>query len=193
MSDFTEIELREIIRGCISNDRIAQEKLYKHFYKKMSALVRTYIKCPYKTEEVLNNGYLRAFKKIEQYDFKGSFEGWLRKIVFHAVSDYVKSEKLNQKNLVVTTDPSMVDFRKSFPVEKNNGYTEMCYAEILRMVDSLPKATSTVFHLYVYEGYTHIQISRMLDISEGTSKWHLSKGKELLREKIIKLGLNVEV
>lgn len=192
MAEFTDCELKEIIDGCVSNDRIAQEKLYKHYYNRMSALARSYISCPYKTEEIVNNGYLTAFKKIHQYNYIGSFEGWLRKIIFHAVADYVRNEKVKHLDSFISSDPYMLDYSKKSSIDNNNGYTEMCYKELLNLVDSLPSATSTIFRLYFYEGYTHNQISKIMNIHEGTSKWHLSEGRKKLREKITNLGLDVK-
>ena len=94
-----------MIRGCSRNERGAQEAMYKQFYGRMMGVVRRYIDYPEQAEEVLNNGFLRAFQKIEQYTYKGSFEGWLRKIVFHAVADYVKQHaKYNTQIILVEKD-----------------------------------------------------------------------------------------
>lgn len=168
-------ELEELIRGCIRNERSSQERLYKLFYPRMMALVRRYIDEQMQAEEVLNNGYLRAFQKVSQYTFQGSFEGWLRKIVFHAVSDYVKQNmKYNEKIVLVEKDEY---------VHKDLA-DKLYYNELLEMVQSLPGATRAVFNMYVMEGYPHKEIGKILGISEGTSKWHLSEGRRILKEKI---------
>lgn len=176
-------ELQDLIDGCIRNERNAQEKIYKLFYPKMMALVRRYIDAEMQAEEVLNNGFLRAFQKVEQYTFKGSFEGWLRKIVFHAVSDYVKQNvQYREKVLLVEKDQY---------VEKDHA-DGMYYDQLLQLVDALPASTRTVFNMYVMEGFSHKEIGKMLDISEGTSKWHLSEGRRLLKERIEKLQLHLK-
>ena len=168
-------ELEELIKGCIRNERSSQERLYKLFYPRMMALVRRYIDEQMQAEEVLNNGYLRAFQKISQYTFQGSFEGWLRKIVFHAVSDYVKQNmKYNEKIILVEKDEY---------IHKDLA-DNLYYNELLEMVQSLPGATRAVFNMYVMEGYPHKEIGKILGISEGTSKWHLSEGRRILKEKI---------
>ena len=168
-------ELEELITGCIRNERSSQERLYKLFYPRMMAVVRRYIDDLSQAEEVLNNGYLRAFQKISQYTFQGSFEGWLRKIVFHAVSDYVKQNmKYNEKIVLAEKDEYV---HKDFA---DNLY----YNELLEMVQTLPVATRAVFNMYVMEGYPHKEIGKILGISEGTSKWHLSEGRRILKEKI---------
>lgn len=144
-------------------------------------VVRRYIDHYEQAEEVLNNGFLRAFQKIEQYNFKGSFEGWLRKIVFHSVSDYVKQNtKYNEKILLVEKDQH---------VHKDHA-DNMYYEQLLKLVQQLPDATRSVFNMYIMEGYSHKEIGKMLGISEGTSKWHLSEGRKILKEKIEKLQLH---
>jgi RNA polymerase sigma-70 factor (ECF subfamily) len=193
---YSDIELKKIIDGCVKNDRIAQEKLYNYYSYKMLVLVRSYIKCPYKADEVLNNGFLRAFKKMEMYDFKGSFEGWLRRIIFHSVMDYIKVDKRNNKDVVTDMSLFNTNSLKRSNIDKQfvegNGCTNMCFDQLVQLVNQLPNATGIVFNLYVFEGYTHSQIGEVMNISVGTSKWHLSEGRSILRNKILRLGLNVE-
>ena len=176
-------ELQELIQGCIRNERSAQEKLYRLFYPKMMATVRRYIDSEMQAEEVLNNGFLRAFQKIGQFNFQGSFEGWLRKIVFHSVSDYVKQNmNYSQKVLLVEKDQF---------VQKDHA-DRLYYNQLLELVESLPGATRAVFNMYVMDGFSHKDIGKMLGISEGTSKWHLSEGRRILKEKIEKLQLHLK-
>lgn len=176
-------ELEQLIQGCIRNERSSQEKLYRLFYPKMMAMVRRYIDHEMQAEEVMNNGYLRAFQKISQYNFQGSFEGWLRKIIFHAVSDYVKqNNRYTEKVILVEKDES---------VNKDLA-DRLYYDQLLQLVQALPDATRTVFNMYVMEGFTHKEIGGMLGISEGTSKWHLSEGRRQLKEKIEKLSLHLK-
>ncbi|MCD6065053.1 MAG: sigma-70 family polymerase sigma factor [Flavipsychrobacter sp.] len=174
-------ELQELIQACIRNERSAQEKLYHLFYSRMMGVVRRYIDHQEQAEEVLNNGFLRAFQKIEQYTFQGSFEGWLRKIVFHAVSDYVKQNvRYNEKIVLVEKDQL---------IHKDHA-DRLYYNQLLELVQALPDATKAVFNMYVMEGYSHKEIGKMLGISEGTSKWHLSEGRRMLKDKIEKLQLH---
>lgn len=176
--------MEELIQGCIRNERSAQEKLYKLFYPRMMALVRRYIDSEMQAEEVMNNGYLRAFQKIKQYNFQGSFEGWLRKIIFHAVADYVKQNARYAEKVVLV--------EKDEYVMKDHA-DKLYYDQLIKLVHELPEATRTVFNMYVMEGLTHKDIGSLLSISEGTSKWHLSEGRRMLKEKIEKLELNVTI
>lgn len=176
-------ELQELIEGCIRNERSAQEKLYHLFYSRMMGVVRRYIDQEMQAEEVLNNGFLRAFQKIDQYTFQGSFEGWLRKIVFHAVSDYVKQNvRYNEHIMLVEKDQL---------IHKDHA-DRLYYNQLLELVQSLPDATRAVFNMYVMEGFSHKEIGKALNISEGTSKWHLSEGRRMLKDKIEKLQLHIK-
>ena len=177
-------ELEQLIQGCIRNERSAQEKLYRLFYPKMMALVRRYIDHEMQAEEIMNNGFLRAFQKVKQYNFQGSFEGWLRKIIFHAVADYVKQNtRYTDKILLVEKDEY---------VHKDHA-DKMYYDQLLQLVQLLPDATRTVFNMYVMEGFTHKEIGNILGISEGTSKWHLSEGRRVLKEKIEAMELHLKM
>ncbi len=176
-------ELEQLIQGCVRNERSAQEKLYHLFYPKMMAMVRRYIDHEMQAEEVMNNGYLRAFQKIGQYNFQGSFEGWLRKIIFHAVSDYVKQNNRYSEKVVLV--------EKDEVVQKDHA-DKLYYDQLLQLVQGLPEATRAVFNMYVMEGFTHKEIGNLLGISEGTSKWHLSEGRRQLKEKIEKLSLHLK-
>lgn len=176
-------ELEQLIQGCIRNERSSQEKLYRLFYPKMMAMVRRYIDHDEQAEEVMNNGYLRAFQKLSQYNFQGSFEGWLRKIIFHAVSDYVKQNSRYSEKVVLVEKDELV--------HKDHA-DKLYYDQLVQLVQALPDATRTVFNMYVMEGFTHKEIGNMLGISEGTSKWHLSEGRRQLKEKIEKLELHLK-
>ena len=176
-------ELQDLIQGCIRNERAAQEKVYHLFYSRMMGVVRRYIDQPEQAEEVLNNGFLRAFQKVAQYTFQGSFEGWLRKIVFHAVSDYVKQNARYNEHIVLV--------EKDEYIQKDHA-DNLYYNQLLQLVQALPVATRSVFNMYVMEGFAHKEIGKMLGISEGTSKWHLSEGRRLLKDKIEKLQLHLK-
>jgi RNA polymerase sigma-70 factor (ECF subfamily) len=176
-------ELEELINGCKRNERSSQERLYKLFYPRMMAVVKRYIDEDMQAEEVLNNGYLRAFQKIGQYNFQGSFEGWLRKIVFHAVSDYVKQYTRYNENIVLV--------EKDQFIHKDHA-DKIYYNELLQLVQSLPLATRAVFNMYILDGFSHKEIGKELGISEGTSKWHLSEGRRILKEKIEKQNLHLK-
>lgn len=161
-----------LVAGCIKNDRRCQEALYKKYFPKMRAMVYRYTTDTEVMMEIINNGFLRVFKKIDTFSFKGSLEGWVRKLVFHSVSDYFKrtskySELIVFEERDATATTSLV----------NNLYMD----DLLKIVKMVPKASQTVFTLYAIDGFTHPEIAEKLGISIGTSKWHLSEARKKLK------------
>lgn len=176
-------EVIAIIEGCKRNERASQERLYKVFYPKMMAMIKRYYSDQMIAEEIINNGFLKAFKHINTFEFKGSFEGWLRRIMFHSVADYATVQNKYKDNIVL--------LEKDTLLSKN--YTHnLYYNDLLKLVETLPEATRVVFNLYVIENYAHKEIGRLLKISEGTSKWHLSEARRILKEKIEKMNLHLK-
>jgi RNA polymerase sigma factor (sigma-70 family) len=131
---------------------------------------------------VLNTGFLKVFKNIEKYDsHKAVLYTWIRTIIVNSCLDHIKSI---QKNIVANelqdNEAVYVEAEANIKVDAN---------EILHLIKKLPAATQAVFNLYIVEGYSHSEIAAALQISEGTSKWHLSEARknlktQLLREKI---------
>lgn len=176
-------ELQELIHGCSRNERGAQAKLYHLFYPRMMSMVRRYFPEQMQAEEILNNGFLRAFQKISTYSFKGSFEGWLRRIVFHAVADYAASNTKYKNNILL--------IEKDEFIHKDHA-GRLYYNDLINLIHELPEATRTVFNMFVLEDLPHKQISKILGISEGTSKWHVSEARRMLKEKVEKLNLHLK-
>lgn len=176
-------ELQELIEGCSRNDRGAQGKLYNLFYPRMMGMVRRYFPEMSQAEEILNNGFLRAFQKIDSYAFKGSFEGWLRRIVFHAVADYASSNVKYKENILL--------IEKDELIHKDHA-NRLYFNDLMDLVQELPVATRTVFNMFVMDDMPHKKIAQALGISEGTSKWHVSEARRMLKEKIEKQELHLK-
>ncbi len=170
-------EILALIHGCRDGNRVAQEKLYRHFYPKMMSMVKRYTNGHqyHLAEEILNNGFLKVFQKIDSYEFKGSFEGWVRRVIYHSIFDYVRQNaKYTEKVLFVEKD-QLID---------SDHTSNLNYKELIRLVNELPENTRAVFNMYVMEGLPHKEISEILKMSEGTSKWHLFEARRLLKIKI---------
>lgn len=167
---------KSMVEGCAQNDRLWQEKLYRHFFDTMFSFVLRYTDDREEALDILNYGFFRVFKKIHLFGFQGSLEGWIRKLVFHSVADHFKSKSRSLKFLILEDQDK--------PVHENT--VEKIFAEdILKMVDFLPATTQEVFRLFALEGYTHIEIAARLNISPGTSKWHLSEARRRLRDLLL--------
>jgi len=130
--------------------------------------------------KIVNSGFLRVFKKLHTFQFTGSLEGWIRKIVYHCLADHFKKKSSNIYFLEIEHGEK----------PKDNYVLEGLYAEdILKLIDKLPNATRRVFILYAIEGYKHHEIDEEVNISIGTSKWHLSEARKKLKTFLYEEGL----
>jgi RNA polymerase sigma factor (sigma-70 family) len=172
-----EQENIDIISGCKKGDRKAQEKLYKSYYRAMMTVCLRYTKNDEDAVEVLNTGFLKVFGNIQRYDsMQASLYTWIRTIVINSCLDFIKQKQKLEKvselseDVEVHIDPEVVSKIKT--------------AELLEQVRKLAPATQAAFNLYVIEGYNHKEIGQLLNISEGTSKWHLSEARKILQQLI---------
>ncbi|HRN57166.1 MAG TPA: RNA polymerase sigma factor [Agriterribacter sp.] len=165
----------DLINGCIHNDRKAQERLYKQFYVAMMSLCMRYTHNENDAIEVLHNGFLKVYKNIHRFDpFKAGLYTWIRSIMIHSAIDFIRQNVKHSRQVEI--DQATEPYVDSEAVNKLNAH------EVLHLVRKLPPATQTVFNLYIIEGFTHKEIGIMMGISEGTSKWHLSEARRLMRK-----------
>lgn len=170
-------DINTIIHGCKDNNRKAQEQLYRNFYKAMMNICLRYTKNEEDAVEVLNNGFLKVFKNIKRYEpARGSLYTWVRTILINSCLDFIKVKNRMERHSEINEATNI-----NIPAEV---ITKMKVTELLKMVRQLPPATQAVFNLYIIEGYNHKEIGVLLNISEGTSKWHLSEGRKGLQQMI---------
>lgn len=172
-------DIDNIISGCKAANRQAQEKLYRSFYRVMMSLCLRYTKNEADAMEVLNTGFYKVYKNIEKYNpGKATLYTWIRTIIINSCLDFIKA-KSGQVAWKELDQAAQVDLPPDV-------FTKMSSADILQLVRQLPPATQAVFNLYVMEGFNHKKIAALLGTSDGTSKWHLSEARRLLKELIIK-------
>ena len=169
--------MQTLVNGCRINDRKAQEQLYKKFYGAMAAVCARYTRNGQDTKEVLNDGFLKVFKNIHQYDpMKASLYTWIKTIVINASIDFLRRQQPFHASLTADTCQEP---------EIENAVIERINAEaLMAVITQLPPATLLVFNLYTIEGYNHREIAQLLRISEGTSKWHLSDARKRLKQSL---------
>ena len=172
----------ELVRACVQNDRRAQEAFYRHFFPEMMRMCLRHTRDEDTALEIVNSGFLKVFKKIHTYAFKGSLEGWVRRLVYHCMADHFRSNARYSHFLILDEKDDTV------PEKGLDGLYE---EDILKAVNTLTDMSRRVFIMYAIEGYTHAEIAGQLGISEGTSKWHLSTARQKLRELLKSMGYSV--
>jgi RNA polymerase sigma factor (sigma-70 family) len=174
---------QEIIAGCRKKDRSIQEHLYKIYYSMFLKVCARYAKTMEDAEQLLNDGFLKIFTQIDKFSNTGSFGGWMQRIMVNTCLDYLRSSSLKSE---------MVMHVNAIPAEESNlsvsndAMDQIEFKELVKMIQSLPAMTRTVFNLFVFDGYNHKEISDQLDISEGTSHWHVHQARNMLQKKIMK-------
>lgn len=173
--DLSKEQVTQLVNGCIGNERTAQESLYRHFYAQMLRICYRYLKTNDLAQEAVNEGFLKIFKNIKTYDAqKGDLGAWICTIIIRTAID------CNRKEFKFFTEAYDDQDTDDFFLEP--GVLGKLYAEdLLKTIQQLPDATRVIFNLSVIDGYSHKEISTQLNITEGTSRWHLAEGKKKLR------------
>lgn len=163
------------MQDCTDNDRRAQEAVYRQYFPVMLSMCRRHTNDQETAFTIINDGMLKVFKNISSYNYEGSFEGWIRRIVYRALSDYFRKENKYIKFLV---------FEEKEKETQQNALAGLYYDDLLQLTQSLPDKMSKVFHMYAIEGYNHQEIGEQLDMSDGTSKWYLSEARKELKKRL---------
>jgi RNA polymerase sigma factor (sigma-70 family) len=166
-----------LIQACIEGNRYFQSRLYEIYSPKMFSICLRYAKNREEAEEILQEGFVQAFKSLKKFKNTGSFEGWIKKIMLYcAIQQYRSKSKLYP---VVDIDTVYLGETGTEDI-----ITQLGKKELLKMVQALPPAYRMIFNLYVFEGMKHKEIAALLGIAEGTSKSNLSDAKAILQRAV---------
>ncbi len=173
----------ELIQRCIKNEAKAQKQLYDLCKSQMYGVCVRYSNSSDDARDILQEGFIKIFSKINQYSGKGSVEGWMKRIFINCALEHYRVNKVYQAQSDVDTAWS-VGF-DSFSLEK------ISIKEILEVLNKMAPGYRTVLNLYAIEGYSHAEIADMLEINEGTSKSQLSRARKVFMEEYKKLNNNL--
>lgn len=168
---------KELIGQALGNNRHAQQKLYAKFAPKMLGVCRQYIKDVHQAEDIMITAFMKVFTNLRNFEHKGSFEGWIRRIMVNECLSFMRV----QKKVKFIEDEDY--FEESF----NNIESQLSIDDLQSLIDDLPDGYKMVFNLYVIEGYKHQEIADLLGINEGTSRSQLSHARKILQDNINKL------
>jgi RNA polymerase sigma-70 factor (ECF subfamily) len=169
--------LDELVRGCRKNNSNAQRELFERYSSRMLGLCRRYVSVLSDAEDIMTEGFMKIFNKIDQYKGDGSFEGWMTRIMINESLSYIRKNK--NMSVEVSIENAGSELNYSATLE------ELQVEQLLKLIDEMPVGYRTIFNLSVMEGYSHREIAELLGITEGASKSQLSRAKAFLRQKII--------
>jgi RNA polymerase sigma factor (sigma-70 family) len=166
----------DLINGCMEGNRRMQEELYRRFSPRMYAVCLRYATNSEEAQDILQEGFIKVFKKLDSFRGDGSFEGWIRRIFVNTAIEHFR----RRKYLMPVTEKE----ENTIEGKYTSALDDLGVKDIMALVQELSPGYRTVFNMYVVEGYTHKEIADMLGISEGTSKSQLSRAKVILQDMV---------
>ncbi len=167
---------KELIELALANNRAAQQKLYSQFSPKMLSVCRQYIKDIQHAEDIMITAFMKVFANLSAFQFNGSFEGWIRRIMVNESISYLRIQK----------KVTFIEDETFFEQRCNTTENQFSAENIQFLIDQLPDGYRMIFNLYAIEGYKHQEIATLLGINEGTSKSQLSHARKMLQNQINK-------
>jgi len=183
MELLSSVHLQELIRGCKKRDPECQKLLFKAFYGRMMGVCLRYCNQRDEAQDLVQEGFIKLFDKIDLYKESGSFEGWIKRMFVNMALDNLRKNKMQ---LISIDDEG---FRKELSQNEKLDKSlieRISHEKLIEAIQNLSPVYRTVLNLYVYEGYTHDEIATELGISTGTSKSNLSKAKVNLKKLLLK-------
>lgn len=170
----------ELVAGCLRNDPKSQRAFYERFASKMMAVCRRYGKDEDEAKDMMQEGFIRVFEKLDQYSGKGSLEGWVRMVMVNHALIIIRRTK-HYRNAAGLDDV------QEFTSHEVGALQQLSEQELMELVTAMPQGYRTVFNLFAIEGYSHKEIATQLEISESTSKTQYHKARAHLKKALAQL------
>ncbi|HKR05629.1 MAG TPA: sigma-70 family RNA polymerase sigma factor [Bacteroidia bacterium] len=167
----------QLLRGCKEKNLSAQKQFYDRFAKKMMGVCLRYADSAAEAQDILQDGFIKVFERIESYKATGSLEGWIKRIMVNTALDNFRRRKQERNNIELDVNDA---YHNSYEEAQDN----ISAKELLGLIQKLPAGYRTVFNLFAIEGYSHKEISELLGIHESTSKSQYSRAKMHLQKTI---------
>ena len=177
-----EIDYHQLLKECLKRKPEAQRRLYDHFAPSMLGVCFRYTKSLSDAEEVLQEGFIKVFTRLNQFKGDGELGGWIRKIMVNTALNFLKTNQKYRNDLSFDEMPLHL-------VSTENPEVILQAKELAELIRQLPTGFQTIFNLHAVEGYKHLEIASMLGISEGTSRSQYARARVLLIEWIEKFSL----
>jgi len=171
-----------ILEGCLRNDSVAQRELYNTYSPKMLAVCFRYVHSREDAEDMLQEAFIKVFTQLRTFENRGSFEGWIRRIVVHTCINTLKKNKKFNESVDLIHAASISIREETVPAVVQ-------VKQIVDCIRSLPIGYRTVLNLFAIEGYSHREIAQLLDIEESTSRSQFTRAKGMLEELLIKKNI----
>lgn len=164
---------QKLVKDCLKNNAIAQKQLYDLFSGNMLGICYRYTKSMNDAEEVLQQGFIKIFRNLHQYKMQGDLGAWIRRIMVNTAINYLKRKPRYQLDL---------SFEDSHlhPVASGEPDITLNMKDLLNLIRQLPPGYQAIFNLHAVEGYTHVEIGKILGINDSTSRSQYARARALL-------------
>lgn len=169
----------EIIEGCIAKDRLSQKALVMRYSSTLLAVSRRYTSNEHNAQDVVQEGFIKILRSIDSYKDMGSFEAWMKRIIINTAIN-----STSRKRVKYEVNANEEAFEIEVPAK---AYSNMNADELMKLINTLPQGYKEVFNLSAIEGYTHVEIGEILNISPSTSRSQLTRARKMLQSKLIQL------
>ncbi len=153
----------QLVKDCLRGNAVAQKQLYELFAASMLGVCYRYTKSMVDAEDVLQEGFIMVFKNLHQFNFSGELGGWIRRIMVNTAINYLKKHSRYQTELLFTDGVL-------HPVSDDDPEVILSTKELAELIRQLPPGYQAIFNLHAVEGYSHVEIGKILGIKEGTSR-----------------------
>jgi len=181
---------KEIIKGCLDNDRNAQKAVYDEFYGKMMAVCLRYSSGEDDAHEMVQEGFLKVFKSIKSFKESESLDIWIKKIMIEAFVKVIRENK-GKRSIVSTVYANKAGKDKPVEMSDKDIIAKAKQDDMLKAIQELTTGYRIVFNLFLMDGYSHREIADILDVSEETSKSNFEKARYTFRKNLIQHLSNV--
>ncbi len=176
---------KELVKNCMEGKREAQKLLFERYAGKMLTVCKRYFDNTEEAEDALQEGFIKVFEKLHQWQASGPLGGWIRTVMVNTALTHLRSSKKWK-------DSTDIEAAGDISSTEMDALGSMSADELLQLIASMPVGYRTVFNLFAIEGYAHKEIAEMLNISENTSKTQYLKSKDWLKKNLIKQEKEIE-
>jgi len=184
--DLHPSEEQLIVAGCKKNESWARKKLYELYAPAMLGVCFRYMNDYESAKDILHEGFIKIFNKIDTYSGEGALGGWMRRIFVTTALEFLRDNYFHGYM-------DIIDYEEKLETDDTSVVEKLSADEILKCISELPKGYQLVFNMYAIEGYSHAEIAKMLNIKEGTSRSQFAHARQLLQHKIQKLYIHANV
>ncbi len=171
-----------ILNACLHNEPWAQRELFNQYSPILLGVCYRYANSREDAEDMLQEGFIKIFSQLQSFENRGSFEGWMRRVIVHTCINYIKRNKKFQQHIDVAN-------AYNIEVKEESIASKLLGKQVMECIRLLPLGYRTVLNLYAIEGYSHKEVGELLEIGESTSRSQFTRAKVILENILIQKGL----